>query len=232
MKSSARRVQKTVCATPPAKAEEMIGYGVKLAQAGFATGAGGCVSLLDNGLVWIKPAGLAMTALKPGNLCGIDLATGKRVYGKRRPAADLSLHLAVYRARPDISAVFQARPPWTAVAVDSGLKLKAMFAEFVNDLGRAGTLPFAIPRARTFAGGLGAYAADHDTIFMVKRGVLAVGVTMKQAFFRIVVTEDAAKSLIAAVIAGKPKYFTRTQIDEILSLDAVKHRTKMVEKKS
>jgi hypothetical protein len=29
---------------------------------------------------------------------------------------------------------------------------------------------------------------------------------------------------------GKPRFFTQVEIDEILSLDAVKYRTKMMEK--
>ena len=43
------------------------------------------------------------------------------------------------------------------------------------------------------------------------------------------VVEDAAKSLVAAATVGKPKFLTPAEVAEILSLDAVKHRTKMVE---
>jgi ribulose-5-phosphate 4-epimerase/fuculose-1-phosphate aldolase len=73
-------------------------------------------------------------------------------------------------------------------------------------------------------------AADHDTIFMVNHGMLALGVNLKQAFYRCVVAEDAAKSLVAASTAGQPLFLNQRQAREILSLDAVKHRTKMMEK--
>jgi len=59
--------------------------------------------------------------------------------------------------------------------------------------------------------------------------VLAVGATQKQAYFRVVVVEDAAKSLVAASVVGRPRFLTQRQAREILSLPAVKHRTKMVE---
>ena len=68
-----------------------------------------------------------------------------------------------------------------------------------------------------------------DTIFMVNHGVLAVGVKLKQAYYRVAVVEDAAKSLVAACVVGRPHFLTPAQADEILSLDAVKHRMKMME---
>ena len=234
MKSSARQTKNAISGRQPAASRlgELIDFGGKIAQAGFAAGTGGRISLREGNLVWIKPEGFAMGDLTPHALCGVDLDTGKQVQGKNRAPPEMRMHLAIYRARPDVSAVFQARSPWATVAIDSGLELKAMFAEFINDLGRTGTMPFVIPGARAFADAAGAFARTHDTIFMVKRGVLAVGVTMKQAYYRLVVAEDAAKSLLAAVIVGKPKFFTQAQIAEILSLDAVQHRTKMVENKS
>jgi len=45
----------------------------------------------------------------------------------------------------------------------------------------------------------------------------------------VVVVEDAAKSLVAACVVGRPKFLTPCQAKEILSLPAVKHRTKMAE---
>jgi ribulose-5-phosphate 4-epimerase/fuculose-1-phosphate aldolase len=64
---------------------------------------------------------------------------------------------------------------------------------------------------------------------MVNHGVLAVGANLKQAYCRVVVVEDAAKSLVAACCVGRPSFLTPAQTEEILSLDAVRHRTKMME---
>ena len=114
--------------------KELLGYGRKIAQAGLARGASGGLSLREDGMVWIRPGDRSMGRLTLSDLCGVDLATGKQVQGKRGLPRELGLHLAIYRARPDVKAVFQARPPWAVTVIDAGLKLKAMFAEFVNDL--------------------------------------------------------------------------------------------------
>ncbi len=212
--------------------EELVAYGVKIARAGLVAGAGGNLSAREGNIVWMKPSGFALDELAPDDLSGMDLATGVQIQGIQKPTSEVNMHLAIYRKRPDVAAVFHTHSPWASGVISAGVELKAMFAEFVNDLGRTGTLPYITPTTQKLADAMGDFAATHDTIFMVNHGVLAVGVTMKQAYFRVVVTEDAAKSFVAASIVGKPRLFTQAQIDDILSLDAVKHRTKMVEKQN
>ena len=209
--------------------EELVRYGARVAAAGLVAGAGGNISAREDGTVWMKPSGFAMDDMEPGDLCGLDLVSGQRVAGKHRPTSEVNMHLAIYRARPDIAAVFHTHSAWASGVISAGVEMKPMFAEFVNDLGRVTTVPYVTPTTERLASAMAEATREHDTIFMVNHGVLAVGVTIKQAFYRVVVVEDAAKSLVAATIVGKPRFFTEEQVQEILSLDAVQHRTKMVE---
>jgi L-fuculose-phosphate aldolase len=208
---------------------ELVKYGIKIAQANLVAGAGGNISAREGGIVWMKPSGFAMDDMAPGDLCGMDLQTGKQVRGKHKPTSEVSMHLEIYRVRPDIVAVFHTHSPWASGVIASGVKFGPMFAEFVNDLGRTGTLRYVTPTTQRLADAMARLARTCDTIFMVNHGVLAVGATLRQAYFRCVVVEDAAKSLVAAAAVGKPKFLTPREVAEILSLDAVKHRTKMVE---
>lgn len=208
---------------------ELVQYGVKIVQARLVAGAGGNISARDGGIIWMKPSGLALDEMTPADLCGILLKTGRQVKGARKPTSEVNMHLAVYRARPDVKAVFHTHSPWAAGVISAGIKLRPMFAEFVNDLGRTGTLRYVTPTTQRLADAMECVVKNHDTIFMINHGVLAVGATQKQAYYRVVVVEDAAKSLVAACVVGRPRFFSRSQVNEILSLDAVKHRTKMVE---
>jgi L-fuculose-phosphate aldolase len=210
--------------------EELVKYGTKIAQAGLVAGAGGNISAREGGLIWMKPSGFAMDDMTPDDLCGMDLATGEQKKGGSRPTSEVNMHLAIYRARPDIQAIFHTHSAWASGVVSAGVEMRPMFAEFVNDLGRVGTVPYVTPTTHRLADAMAEKARTCDTIFMVNHGVLAVGVTLKQAYYRVVVVEDAAKSLVAACIVGKPRFFSQEQVDEILSLDAVKHRAKMMEK--
>ena len=207
--------------------EDLVRYGIKIAQARLVAGAGGNISARDGNTIWMKPSGFAMDELTPDSLCGMDLESGKQVAGDGRPTSEVNMHLGIYRVRPDVVAVFHTHSAWASGVISSGVELGPMFAEFVNDLGRVTTVPYVTPTTQNLADTMADAARDHDTIFMVNHGVLAVGQNMKQAFYRVAVVEDAAKSMVAACAVGTPKFLTRNQCDEILSLDAVKHRTRI-----
>ena len=211
--------------------EELGRYGQKIVAAGLVAGAGGNISARDGGVVWMKPSGYALDEIGPADWCGMDLKSGRQVKGKNRPTSEVNMHLGIYRVRPDIAAIFHVHSAWASGVISSGARLRPMFAEFVNDLGRVGTVPYVTPTTQRLADAMAAKARACDTIFMVNHGVLAVGATMKQAYFRVLVVEDAAKSLVAATVVGKPRFFTAKQVEEILSLDAVKYRMKMMQKK-
>jgi len=207
---------------------ELVRYGLKIAQTGLVAGAGGNISARGNdGIVWMKPSGFAMDEMTTDDLCGLELGTGRQVAGKHRPTSEVNMHLAIYRVRPDVQAVFHTHSPWASGVISAGVELKPMFAEFVNDLGRVGTVPYITPTTHHLAEVIGEKARTCDTILMVNHGVLAVGASVRQAFFRCAVVEDAAKSLVAASVVGRPVFLTSEEVEEILALDAVQHRAKM-----
>jgi L-fuculose-phosphate aldolase len=210
---------------------ELVAYGVKMVKSGLVAGAGGNLSARDGHVIWMKPSGVAMDDMTPDDLAGIDLTLGKQIRGFRKPTSEVNMHLAIYRARPDVHAVLHSHSPWASGVISGGVELKPMFAEFVCDLGRTTTIPYITPTTQDLADAVGKAAETADTIFMVNHGVVALGVTQKQAYYRCVVVEDAAKSLIAACIVGKPQFLTDTQCADLRGLDAAQHRVNMMEGK-
>ncbi len=211
-------------------AEELVRYGIKIAQARLVAGAGGNISARDDRIIWMKPSGMAMDEMLPEDLCAMELEDGRQVRGPHRPTSEVNMHLAMYRARPDIKAIFHTHSPWASGVISSGAELKPMFAEFVCDLGRVGTIPYVTPTTQALADAMAACAAEHDTIFMVNHGVAALGATMKQAFYKCLVVEDAAISMVAAATVGKPRFLTRDEQADLMALDAPRHRVHMMEK--
>lgn len=209
--------------------EELIAYGGKIAQARLVAGAGGNISAREGDLVWMKPSGFAMDDMTADDLCGINLGDGRQTEGPHRPTSECNMHLAIYRARPDVRAIFHTHSPWASGVISSGAELKPMFAEFVCDLGRIATIPYVTPTTGELASVMADSAREHDTIFMINHGVAALGATMKQAFYKCQVVEDAAISMVAAAITGKPLFLNRRQQDELRNLEAAKHRVKMME---
>ena len=210
--------------------KDLIAYGIRIAQAGLVAGAGGNISAREDNCIWMKPSGFAMDDMTPADLCGIDLKSGRQTSGAHRPTSEVNMHLAIYRERPEFKAIFHTHSPWASGVISSGAQLKPMFAEFVNDLGRVTTIPYITPTTQHLADAVGKAAKKHDTIFMVNHGIIALGLNMKQAFYRCVVVEDAAKSMIAACITGRPRFLTPRQVKDLMNLDAPKHRIAMMEK--
>ena len=210
--------------------EDLIKYGIKIAQAGLVAGAGGNISARDGKIIWMKPSGFAMDDMTPNDLCGMDLATGKQVRGKNKPTSEVNMHLGIYRERPDTQVIFHVHSPWASGIFSSGAQLKAMFAEFVCDLGRVGTIPYITPTTQALADAVTKAGKKFDTIFMANHGMIAQGANAKQAFYRCVVVEDAAKSMIAAAIVGKPRFLTPKQQKDLMSLGSVQHRIKTMSK--
>lgn len=212
--------------------KELIEHGRKISAAGLVVGAGGNISARDGELVWMKPSGFAMDEMGPDDLCGMELKTGRQVEGPHQPTSEVNMHLGIYRVRPDVAAVFHTHSPWLCGVVSAGIDVagKPMFAEFVNDLGRRVTVPYVTPTTQALADAVEEAAKRGDTIFMANHGVCALGASMKQAFYRCLVAEDAAKSLVAASVVGTPQILTPQQEDELMSQSGPQHRIKMMEK--
>jgi len=190
---------------------ELAGYGKKIAQAGLVAGAGGNISARDGNIIWMKPSGFAMDEMKAADLCGLDLKSGRQIAGGNKPTSEFNMHLAIYRVRPEINAVFHTHSAWASGVISSGAELKPMFAEFISALGRITTVPYVTPTTMALAGAVEKAARNHDTIFMVNHGVLALGRDMKQAFDRCLLVEHAAIALVSASVVGKPRFLTHSQ---------------------
>ena len=209
-------------------AESLIAYGLKIANAGLVAGAGGNISAREGDTIWMKPSGFAMDELSVADLCRIRLDDGRQIGGPHKPTSEVNMHLGVYRCRPEIQAVFHTHSPWASGVISSGQTLRPMFAEFVCDLGVVGTVPYVTPTTQALADAVAEKARDCDTLLMENHGIMALGMTLKQAYYRCVVVEDAAKSQLAATLVGKPRFLTEQEVADLMALDAPKHRIQMM----
>jgi L-ribulose-5-phosphate 4-epimerase len=78
---------------------ELVRHGLVLYTFGNASGI-----LREDGLVVIKPSGVAYETMKPEDLVVVDL-DGKTVEGNLRPSSDLPTHLILYKAFLTIGGV-------------------------------------------------------------------------------------------------------------------------------
>lgn len=86
--------------------EKVCAANLDLVRHGLVILTWGNVSAIDRaqGLVVIKPSGVAYATMKPEDMVVVDLA-GKVVAGTLRPSSDLPTHLRLYQAFPSVGGV-------------------------------------------------------------------------------------------------------------------------------
>ena len=80
----------------------------------------------ENGLVAIKPSGLAYGEMTEPNMAILDLETGKQVGGALSPSTDAPTHLALYRAFPNIGGVVHTHSRWATIFAQAGMGIPAL----------------------------------------------------------------------------------------------------------
>ena len=131
-------------------------------------------------------------------------AAGKVLEGRKRPFSELELHLAAYSARPEVSAVLHAHPPFATAFGLAGLELSPVaMPEVVVSLGaRIPTVPRYLPRSPEGVKAVAAHAAEYDALLLSGNGALTLGEDLSQALLRMELVEHYAKILHATCALG------------------------------
>ncbi|HIE11013.1 MAG TPA: class II aldolase/adducin family protein [Kiritimatiellae bacterium] len=183
--------------------EKLSHYARRVAEKGLAAGAGGNLSVCVDNTVWISRSGIALEDMRPGDFAPVDLRTGRPLRRDIRPSSETGTHLAIYRARDDIRAVVHVHPPFVTGLASAGVDFSTFTFEAVLDLGPVDILPLVPPGSSELAERVGRSAAGHDVILLSNHGMMVMGRTMRQAYYRCCILEQTAIAfLVAYLVAG------------------------------
>ena len=98
-----------------------------LPRYGLVTFTWGNVSAIDReqGLVVIKPSGVAYDAMKADDMVVVDLE-GQVVEGKWRPSSDTATHLALYQRYPSLGGIVHTHSTHATAWAQAGLAIPAL----------------------------------------------------------------------------------------------------------
>ena len=100
-----------------------------LYKLGFTPGTSGNLSIrLGPERLLVTPTGVSKCMLKPEDMVIADLQ-GRLLAGTRRVTSEISMHLAVYAIRSDVSAVIHSHPPVATAFACSGRALDQMLCQ-------------------------------------------------------------------------------------------------------
>lgn len=192
--------------------DQLAFVGFDVVQAGLVTGSGGNLSarIPDEDAIWVTASGtwlgrLSRTSFAPVRISdGAPATIGSVPLPDVEPTSEIALHLALYRARPDVNAVIHLHPQ-TALLLDAlGEHIRIVTTDHAYYLGRVSTVPFRLPGSTEVAALTAAMAADGtDCLVLSQHGCVVMADSIELAHKRARNLEEAAQLTYNALAAGR-----------------------------
>ena len=174
-------------------------------QSGLCRRGGGNFSQIDreSGLVVITPHAKDRQSLSAGDLLVMDLEGTVVEPSTLTPSSETPMHLALYRARPDCTAVCHTHAPNASVFACLGVPVKPVLFSAVMYGGICRVTPPELPGSpalgRSVVEGLqGTYA-----VILGNHGLVTIGTSIYDAYLKTQYVEDLCQvNLRAAAVVG------------------------------
>ena len=210
---------------------ELTHYSARIVRRGLVVGPGGNTSVRDGEVMWISPSGYALDDIGAEHWVAVDIASGQPRQAEPRPSSESAMHLAIYRARPDVAAIVHTHPPTTIGVISAGLdEIPFMFPDQVALVGKAPYIDYVVPCSQELADAVVAAMLDPavNGLLMQNHGLITVGHNLKEAYYRTEVIEDAARVFWIAATVGVPHILSALEADEIRNLEAELYRQRLL----
>jgi ribulose-5-phosphate 4-epimerase/fuculose-1-phosphate aldolase len=192
--------------------DQLAHVGYDVVQAGLVCGSGGNLSarIPDEDACWVTASGawldrLGRTSFTPVRISdGAPATVGVLPAPCTAPTSEIALHLALYRARPDVNAVVHLHPQ-TALLLDAlGEHIRIVTTDHAFYLKRVSTVPFRLPGSTEVAALAAAMAADGtDCLVLSQHGCVVMADTVELAHKRARNLEEAAALTYRALTLGR-----------------------------
>ena len=154
---------------------------------------------------WMKAAGLGLEEVTPDDVLLLDME-GQKLWGRGSPHRELSLHVEIYRARPDVMAVVHTHPLHATVFSSTDLPLRPLIHEavpFAPDVPRfreSTDLILEPQQGQAVARALG----QSPAVLLRNHGLVAVGASVEEACVMALYLDKACRAQLLA--SGLPGY--------------------------
>jgi L-fuculose-phosphate aldolase len=186
---------------------------------GFAAANDGNITIrLNDREVLCTPTMVSKGFMKPEDICKVDYE-GKQLAGTKKRTSEVLLHLAIYKARPDVNAVVHCHPPHaTAFAVAQEPIPKCVLPEVEVFLGEVPIAQYETPGGQKFADSVLPVLKSSNTVILANHGTVTFGPDLEKAYFNTEIIDAYCKILILARQLGRVHYFSEKQTRELLDL--------------
>ena len=193
--------------TSPAARHDVWLHARQMWEAGLVAGSSGNVSRrVDDAHIAITPTSIPYDSLTAEEIVLVDLERGTAVDSIREPSYELPLHLAVYRARPDVAAI---------VTTLSTLHrpLPPIIDEMMVTLGGAiEVAEYAFTGTDTLGTNVLRALGDRAGVMLANHGNVCIGRDLSRALHVAIAMEAIARVYVQALQIGEPVSLPETSI--------------------
>src|SRR5437879_1106349 len=132
---------------------QLVRFARQMITTGLVRGTSGNISTREPGAVQalVTPSGVDYDTMTTDAVVLVDLE-GRSVNPGFKPSVDTPVHVAIYRARPDVGAVIHTHSPYAAAFSPVGLEIPPLITDSPGYWGRAPRVLDFLPPARRAPG--------------------------------------------------------------------------------
>jgi Ribulose-5-phosphate 4-epimerase and related epimerases and aldolases len=184
-----------------AQKREILDYCLRSTEYGLNFNTQGNISVRvpgDGGLFLITPHDAEYDTMTPDDIVLVD-KDANLVEGSAEPSSEVTVHLAVYRRRPDVQAIVHTEPIFANVWGVLGEPITGALVNMViYTKGDVPIMPFALSNRTSFGDAMCDVMGDLNAVVWANHGLLTVGPNLRDAFKTSVAVESAARVLAHA----------------------------------
>lgn len=187
-----------------------------MSRSGLSPGRSGNVSCRWKSGMLITPSGLRYEELGPDDIVHVR-SDGSLARKQRRPSSEWQLHLACYRARPDMSALVHAHS-LNATALACAHKSIPAFHYMVAIAGGHDIplVPYATFGSEALAEKVAEAVKSRTACLMANHGQIALGTTLKAALELAGEVEVLAEQFVKVLTLGPPRVISDAEMAVVL----------------
>ena len=196
----------------PGAREAIVTACQELSRAGLVVGTAGNVSVREGDLVAVSPSGVRYADLTP-ELVGVHRLDGSAVEARLAPTSELTLHLAIYAARPEAGAVVHTHSP--AATALSALVDEVPAVHYYVAMFGGPTVPvasYATYGSDDLARNVVDALRDRTACLMGNHGAVAIGPDLVTAQDKSTYLEWLCEVYLRASAAGTPRLLPTAEI--------------------
>ena len=199
------------------KKNELIEYGHMAGDKNYTPGISGNLSARCGDKVVITSSGVANGYLAEKDFAVVDF-DGNLIDGKN-PSSERMLHIAFYKKRPEMNYVMHVHSPYLTAFASAGIALDDKISpEIIYCFGEIPLAEYAIPGSKELVEKTSKYFENYDVVLMANHGVIIAGKDIKDAFYKLDLCENYAKTVIGAKLLGGAKILPEEEVEKIYSL--------------